>query len=381
MVLSTGPSNQDPCSLLNSLYKNLYIASSVATSQAYPLIASGGVTVSLRSIIAQPGFNGSYNVLQNPDASSTDRMVNYLSSGPTVSTVLLRRNSTIETIVDNYIAMHYRGPYIYTTASTAIRDTAFYNASDFDQDGNPTINSKSVVASLVAAGYLLKRTEIYNIDLNDPGTLVGLYTAEHSASLTTDQASRKAMLETKNLRFFSAFLIEYCFYRTRYMWLLKQYFTVYSISTKTYTSPSIGDPCFALFTGQGTAENQYSGSILTQPDYLKGIAYHMACINTRLTDMRRVLNGISMYYDTVYLNLEKILNSSDQVGSNQHLIQTIQALKLSADSSLDYATQTDFREGVMQYTAEKNRYSNILLGLYAFLNISALAVVFQLLKK
>jgi hypothetical protein len=165
------------------------------------------------------------------------------------------------------------------------------------------------------------------------------------------------------------------------MWLLTQYFTIYSISANTFSSPSVGDPCFNLFSGAGSADNQYSKLPLSQQDYLKAIAYQMACINTRMTDMKRVLNGISMYYDSVYLNIANVLNSADQVGSNRRLTQTIQALKNSADSSMDYVSQTDFREGVMQYTAEKNRYSNILLGLYAFLNISALAVVFQLLKK
>jgi hypothetical protein len=29
----------------------------------------------------------------------------------------------------------------------------------------------------------------------------------------------------------------------------------------------------------------------------------------------------------------------------------------------------------MEYTSEKNRYANILLGFYAFLNLSALAVI------
>jgi hypothetical protein len=41
-------------------------------------------------------------------------------------------------------------------------------------------------------------------------------------------------------------------------------------------------------------------------------------------------------------------------------------------------TERDFHHGVMEYNAEKNRYSNILLGLYAFLNISAVAMIIQL---
>jgi len=381
MVLSTGPSNQDPCSLLNTSYTTLYLTSSTSTSKGYALVSNGGVTVSLLNVINDTSFDGSKNVLATPNATSTDRMINYLSTGPTMSTILLQKGSVKESIVDTYITPKYGGTYRYTTTATSLPDSSFYTAGDFDGNGNPTSNPKSIVGNLVLAGYLLKRNEIYDMDLKNPGTLISLYQTEQSSSLTMDQIARKNILETKNLRFFAAFLIEYCFYRTRYIWLLTQYFTIYSISTTQYKSPSVGNPCFSLFAGQGTSENKYTGASLSQQDYLKGIAYQMACINTRMTDMKRVLNGISMYYDSIYLNLKNILNSTDEIGGNQHLTQTIQALKNSADSSMDYVTQTDFREGIMQYTAEKNRYSNILLGLYAFLNISALAVVFHLLKK
>jgi len=381
MVLSTGPSNKDPCTLLNTGYTSLYLTSSTPTSKGYALIAKAGVTVSLLDIVNDSSFDGLQNVLATPSATSTDRMINYLSTGPTMSTVLLQKASAKESIVDSYITPKYGGTYTYTTAATSLPDSSFYTAGDFDGNGNPTSNPKSIVGNLVLAGYLLQRNEIYDMNLKDPGSLVSLYETEQSSSLTTDQTARKTMLETKNLRFFAAFLIEYCFYRTRYIWLLTQYFATYSISTINYKSPSVGDPCFSIFAGQGSTENKYSGASLSQQDYLKGIAYQMACINTRMTDMKRVLNGISMYYESIYLNLKNVLNSANDVGGNQHLTQTIQALKNSADSSMDYVSQTDFREGVMQYTAEKNRYSNILLGLYAFLNISALAVVFHLLKK
>ena len=380
MVLGTGPNNQDACSLLNTSYTTLYLTTSTSPSQAYPLIVSSGTTVSLLTVIGR-SLNASGNVLQNPDSTSTDRLINYLSSGQTMATIFLKRSGATEAVVDNYIKPKYSGSYTYVTAAASLPDSAFYNASDFDAYGNPTTNPQSIVGSLVLAGYLLKRDEIYNINLNDPSSLVSLYNTEQTSSLTTEQKARKNVLETKNLRFFAAFLIEYCFYRTRYMWLLTQYFAIYSRAANTYSSPSVGDPCFNLFSGKGNGENQYSGASLSQQDYLKGIAFQMACINTRMSDMKRVLNGISRYYDNVYLKLENVLNSATEIGGNEHLTQTIQALKTSADYSLDYITQADFREGIMEYTAEKNRYSNILLGLYAFLNISALAVVFHLLKK
>jgi hypothetical protein len=40
--------------------------------------------------------------------------------------------------------------------------------------------------------------------------------------------------------------------------------------------------------------------------------------------------------------------------------------------------ESAFRQGIMEYTSEKNRYSNILLGIYAFLNIAVIAVIFNI---
>jgi hypothetical protein len=74
------------------------------------------------------------------------------------------------------------------------------------------------------------------------------------------------------------------------------------------------------------------------------------------------------------------LNDASLVGSNSELTKTIKSLQMSAADSSSYLSQTEFTKSVMEYNSEKNRYSNILLGLYAFLNIAALATVFQLAR-
>jgi hypothetical protein len=84
-------------------------------------------------------------------------------------------------------------------------------------------------------------------------------------SLSKEQATRVMVLEAKNLRFFGAFLAEYCYYRTRYEWLLQKYFAVYTQQAKAsaYIAPVAGSPVFTtLFNGQGTADNQYTSSKL-----------------------------------------------------------------------------------------------------------------------
>ena len=43
-----------------------------------------------------------------------------------------------------------------------------------------------------------------------------------------------------------------------------------------------------------------------------------------------------------------------------------------------YMTETEFQQGAMEYNSEKNRYANVLLSLYAFLNIAAVAMIVQL---
>ena len=107
----------------------------------------------------------------------------------------------------------------------------------------------------------------------------------------------------------------------------------------------------------------------------------MACLNTRMTDMRSLLGKINTYYNGVFTNIQTTLNEeSSIVGSNSELTKTIKALQMSNREASSYLSQTDFMKSVMEYNSEKNRYSNILLGLYAFLNIAALATVFQLAR-
>ena len=106
----------------------------------------------------------------------------------------------------------------------------------------------------------------------------------------------------------------------------------------------------------------------------------MACLNTRMNDMRSILNHINNYYTSVLNDYQQRLNSMGEIGSTNDVENKILALQQSADDAQEYLSQADFRKGVMEYNSEKNRYANVLLGLYAFLNISALAVIFHVMR-
>jgi len=428
-VLSTG--GADPCSLLNTTsYPTLFISTATtgAEYRMFGYVSTAGVPKTFLSSVNSSNIDLTKTVLATVDATSKSRLISFLSgsgvggknavmleaSGNSVvidymkvKDVLLSSDAggkTYQSIIDTYIApiAGETGKYTYSTPQKQlIPDTALYVQTDVDTSGNVVGSPASVVGKLINQGFLLKRDEVYRASdfTSTPNTnesLVYLYKQEQvsKVGLTANQKLRKTLLEARNLRFFSAYIIEYCYYRTRYQWLLTTYFSIYTKpiagSTTGYTSPTQSasqSPIVNLFTGVGTGETQYTPGTGTEPflsqaDYLKGLAYQMACLNTRMADMRRVLDYVNQYYSVVYSSLQTTLNADPaSFGSNKMLTEVVTTLQSSADSANAYLTEQDFRQGIMEYTSEKNRYSNILLGLYAFLNISALVVVFNVLRQ
>ena len=106
----------------------------------------------------------------------------------------------------------------------------------------------------------------------------------------------------------------------------------------------------------------------------------MACMNTRMVDMRNLLGAVSTYYSSSQTAIQTIINSGDLPGSDADLVKKITLLNESATTVQNYMTDLDFKQSVAQYNLEKNRYSNILLSFYAFLNIVAVAVIIQVSK-
>jgi hypothetical protein len=145
-----------------------------------------------------------------------------------------------------------------------------------------------------------------------------------------------------------------------------------------YSKPTTGSGAYAPASGELKLLQIGTVRPVSQQDYLKDLALELAKLNTRLMDLRKLLGKISMYYNTVYANIQRTINNDNAMGSNKDLVNRITALNESTVQAQKYLSDLDFHQGVMEYNSEKNRYGNMLLALYAFLNIAAVAAILQI---
>jgi hypothetical protein len=350
----------------------------------YRYLAEKGVLKSYTEIISQ--YTSSTKKILNSDATSSSspfNLVKFLSGGgitntnqPFATDYSQFKNIYLRSIVDNYFSPMVSSGYTFSTPSAPLlADNKFWVNGD-DTISNPT----SILGKMLKDGLLLKSSELY-----DPGSKTTLlYLLNLESTKRSDAQSASIMeLEARNLKFMGAWLSEYCFYRARYEWLLKRFFYVYTApatGSDRYTSVT-RDNIYKIFAGQGTGPNQYSGTStensVTQQDLIKCMVYHLACLNTRMVDMRTLLGKIGIYYSTVQTRVQTAINNTEELGSNTDLIKKVTVLNDSAVKTQKYLTEQDFHKGVMEYNLEKNRYSNILLSFYAFLNIVAVAVIIK----
>lgn len=406
----------DPCSLLNttafptlwpsdtnisnieSMYPALYESPGVLKTyishlQDLKLITGGLDKNILATQAADSGFsliqflsNGSLaqqELLKNTTTGATTKGIDYSKLG----NVILRTEAEVLGIVDSYIVgahgLSKGATYTYSTdTDPKVTDLNIWEPLDstITPYGDIKPEAVSLLGKLIKDGFLIKARELFIPEEFNPSggytptagdeSLVYLYRLAQKGTgyLTPTQQDRKSRLETKNLRFFGAFLAEYCFYRTRYEILLKQYFIVYARPKESYAAPST-----ALKLLQSTTSTPVS-----QQNYLKDLAIELAKLNTRLMDLRKLLGKISMYYNTVYVKIQQTINDDNAMGSNKDLVNRITALNESTVQAQKYLSDLDFHQGVMEYNSEKNRYGNMLLALYAFLNIAAVAAILQI---
>ncbi len=358
----------DPCSKLNTIsFPNLWLSEATGETTAYPLIASGGTPVTFLSQITGTDKNLGGNVLARSEPSSSFRLIQFLSGGGvtgstygSLESVILRSGTTPQTIVDTYFVSKASN-YNSVWGTSPITDTHLLE----------------IIGTLQTSKMLLEANDIYigsQLTASVPPevasqSLLYIYKDQMGKRLTSEQEVRKTKLEATNLRFFSAFLAEYCFYRTRYQWLLKKYFTVFNSSPNT----SFSIPINTLTSGSGSGTTS-----IAKEDYIQAITLQLARLNLKMTDMRRLLSKVNESYSVITTEIQTTINSSNQYGSNTQLVQTINALRDSAKESKEYLSDTDFAKGVMEYNQEKNRYATVLLGLYAILNVAALAMIWKL---
>ena len=407
----------NPCSVLN----NLTVGSPV-TTELYPVLTSsgnpssanvnwdafavGGVLKEFDATVSalNTGSLLPSQVLQAQNASSPFRLIKFLSGSgaankdedynyTTLKDTLLYTGTaatrTYKGIVGRFIDKVGAAAYTYPTTLDAsgkpvplLTNEMIYTTGDFDTNNSPKASATSIVAKLMNDGLLMKQNDIYAVDsagIMTSGSLFYFYDLTQKGTISQDQIVLRTKLEARNLRFYGAFFVEYCYYKCRYELLLSEYFKVYQ-QTTTGPSPSYTKKVstFPLFAASGAAQAPSEADNLSthQTKYLNVLAYHLACVNTRLTDMARLLKNINDYYSGVFTNLQTALNSNaDTSASTASVAAAVVALQTSSAKASEYLKDEDFRKGVMEYTSEKNRYANILLGFYAFLNLSALAVI------
>ena len=252
----------------------------------------------------------------------------------------------------------------------------FYVSSSFR-------NLSAVVNQIITNKDLCSSNDIYS---STPFTgsssipslsLTTLYNIRATSNLNNDDLvivnSNIDKYETKNKTFYSAFVYEYCYYNTMYTTLLEQYFKEYTSNAPTGRLPNINllkDSSGTVGTTGTTSANQASR--------LDGIVITLARVNSRMTDMRNLLSAIQNYYSTAVQTFQTTLNGNGNMGSDTHAEDKVTFLR---NQSLHVQAAKDdsiIRQGIMEYTSEKNRYSNILLGIYAFLNIAIIGVIFNI---
>jgi hypothetical protein len=404
MALNTISSTGNPCDILNKDEEPGTFLWGIDTMDnvSFDYIAKNGIPYGYTEMLGTAPVNTmlSSKILNTNDMESQVPLIKFLSdgSGPVDYTKLgnvIKNNESIICIVDQINIMKPGYSKSFSTPDApSLQPLDYWSPSDMDANGNPAASPVSLIGKMLKDGILLTQAELFKPSEFSPSTalpppgeesLIYLYNFDNNTSknITSQQLNRRILLESKNMKFFGAFLSEYCYYRSRYNYLLKEYFKLYQqegTGTREYVPPSISEGSVhnTLFAGKGAAINQYLGDNITKVEHLRVYTYHMAILNTKITDMRMLLGHIASFYATVTDNIKSKINDSSFMGSNTRLSEKLTALNSSSQNINDYLTEKDFHEAAMEYNATKNRYSNVLLGLYAFLNIAAVAMIIHI---
>jgi hypothetical protein len=264
-------------------------------------------------------------------------------------------------------------------------------AQDYRTSALNTTDIAAIIASIIADGNLISQTQLYNpadfksAPANGKASLIYLYQTSSMQNLTSSQQSQMDSLNAINLNFFGEVMAEYCYYKTMYLFLLNKYFAVYNYSVyQSSGAPDIGIEAIGGSSATSTADITknvpgFTPVITKQALNLNQIAYYLACLNSRMVDINALLAGINQYYTNALSTIQgQIEASGSTFGSQKDVEKKVNALNASVTNITKLQSEADYRRGIIEYTAEKNRYSNILLGLYAFLNIAAIGIIMNL---
>lgn len=345
--------NQDLNLLFNKTnYSTMFLDTTATGSISYTNIAATGGLKTYKSIALTGQTANTSNLLNSSGATSEYRIIKFLDQKKLY-------NIALNTAREGYTPVY----------KSLIEDYVIpiVGANDYTISGNSSPLTSAyidtIITELKTANLLLKETDIYNSADTSGNSLIKLKQLQQQTGISASQQTILTELENRNLKFFSAFLVEYWFYSCRYRILLKEFFNIY-VSASASATHSIGE--LALTSA-------------TKSQYLKKLSEFLAELNMRMSDMIRIVNAINSDYSRMITNIQRTVNSGVSTpGSNAALTKKFSDLQDSYIESDEYLSNKDFSKEVMEYNSEKNRHSNILLGLYAFLNIAALATVFHL---
>ena len=277
--------------------------------------------------------------------------------------------------------------YLGYGVATATYSSDFYTYST-TRPFRTAAQLATIVTSMISANDLCSSNDIYNPTVYSGSgsiaslSLTTLYktlaTSNLDPSIVTSIQNRIDLLQNKNYMFYSFFVYEYCYYNTMYNALLAQYFNEYSSTSPSGRFPNIG----TVKTSSNTACTETSGTtpagLAAQAGRLDGLSILLARVNSRLTDMRNLLSALQNYYSGSLQAMQTTLNTAGVLGSDNHAQMKVTALMNQSINVKQAKDDSTFRQGILEYTSEKNRYSNILLGIYAFLNIAIIGVIFAI---
>ena len=309
-------------------------------------------------------------------------------SGKFTSVVTTNEFTRFITSSSNFAASAMK-PVLVSGKQSIVKDYLGYPtgtyATDFYTYGTarPFRSLAAKVTEIITAGDLCASNDIYNPTVYSANTpiqnlsLTTLYqtlaTSNLDASIVTSMRNRIDLLQNKNNMFYSFFVYEYCYYNTMYNTILSQYFSEY-----TSTSPSGRLPNMDLLKNSAGTVCSLAANSNDQAIRLDALSLLLARVNSRLTDMRNLLSAIQNYYSGSLQSMQTTLNTAALLGSDMHAQDKVVLLRDQSIKVKQAKDESTFREEILEYTSEKNRYSNILLGIYAFLNIAIIGVIFAI---
>jgi len=139
-------------------------------------------------------------------------------------------------------------------------------------------------------------------------------------------------------------LKEYCFYYKRYIWVLTQV-----LNSAASTTALVGDPLTLYNTQKANA-----GAINSKLNQILQILQELATVRT---------STLNTYY-----------------GQTPNLDNIRDTLKKHSEKLKSASMETDVQSAMIDYTLEKNSSSRNLLGIYSFMNIIAIGILFYLYR-